>query len=149
MRGPFRSRALTETDAVDPVGGVLRQIMAIVESQQDRVRGLESTIEDHKSFTLSLHRAYERLMEDYASFDELVELADVLQHRNQYGMTEAEARLAHLCIQVGLHGLDERKWSRWEPWPLCHCQADLEASADAAILRDQPYESPLIDRLPS
>lgn len=122
---------------------LLVQVGAIVKAQGKHITRLDEVTKVQAQLITNLTETVED------QNDELVWLKQVviaLYPRNEYGLTEAEARLAHACIQIGLHGMDQSQWSQWKPWPLCHCQRDTEASEDARALYISD-EAPLFDRI--
>jgi len=56
-----------------------------------------------------------------------------LEDRNEYGMNERQAHAMWQAINVLRYGDDEKRWSKWKPWPLCHCQLDPGSESVQAL----------------
>ncbi len=122
---------------------LLTQVGAIVQTQGKHITRLDELTKVQAQIITNLTDAIESQDDDIALLKQTV---IAMYPKNEYGLTEAEARLAHACIQIGLYGMDQSQWSHWKPWPLCHCQRDSEASQDARALHTSD-ETPLFDRI--
>lgn len=111
---------------------------AILSELGHLLQGVATNVIRHDELLRVQAKLIKDLCERVDELEHQTELAkstiNALWPRNQYGLTESEARLAHACIQIGLHGTEPSRWSQWKPWPLCHCQRDPEASEDARAL---------------
>lgn len=87
----------------------------------------EDIIQAQAKLIISLTNQVERLSDE---MDAAKTAIQALYPRNEYGLTEGEARFAHGAISV----LSDGKTPDWKPWPKCHCIRDPEASQDARAL---------------